>query len=461
MRIQMPVRWLLTAQQAAFALLASLYLAGTADAATCSDLRSELARLGSSKGTVSPDNQKWKTARQQQGKAISGAKRDARYFRCDSAPNTAKCKGLLGKISKMEANLRAIDRKIAKTQPKASRNDGRKRSIKAQMFAQNCDRPAQDARASQTAPRTSNILSKIFDKTAPKSAQKKNGNYHTLPNGLVVRRPHKDLVVAHAKSGDMKQLKSRVSLSGEKKHYRVRLPSGGTFRTLCVRTCDGYFFPVSFSTDKKQFADDAARCGEICPAAPTELYVYRNPGGLQDEMISLAGIPYVETENAYRYRTEYVENCSCRGARQTQRKSSLMPMVRSGDSIVTEDGRVHVSLRLDMPSPFTNTDDQQSAWRRAPLSSDQVPIGADPATRMDMEGGFNSAVETSKTSDVGLAVSLASTDVPGNLPLLRSNIKPAIEQPDPVFPELGRQDGTRQPPDGPIRVVGPEYFVSQ
>src|SRR5690606_21240858 len=40
----------------------------------------------------------------------------------------------------------------------------------------------------------------------------------------------------------------------------------GTFRTLCVRTCDGYYFPISFSTTTERFADDERACRAMCPA---------------------------------------------------------------------------------------------------------------------------------------------------------------------------------------------------
>src|SRR5262249_15194655 len=33
-------------------------------------------------------------------------------------------------------------------------------------------------------------------------------------------------------------------------------PLAGTYRTLCVRTCDGYYFPISYSTVPGKFADD-------------------------------------------------------------------------------------------------------------------------------------------------------------------------------------------------------------
>ena len=40
---------------------------------------------------------------------------------------------------------------------------------------------------------------------------------------------------------------------------------GGTFRTLCVRTCDGYYFPISFSTTSERFPEDAQTCAGDVP----------------------------------------------------------------------------------------------------------------------------------------------------------------------------------------------------
>src|SRR5690606_11776960 len=57
-----------------------------------------------------------------------------------------------------------------------------------------------------------------------------------------------------------------------------------TYRTLCVRLCDGYYFPISFATLPNHFPRDVDACQSRC-AAPTELYYHRNPGGAVEEMI--------------------------------------------------------------------------------------------------------------------------------------------------------------------------------
>ncbi|HYD16230.1 MAG TPA: DUF2865 domain-containing protein, partial [Hyphomicrobium sp.] len=50
-----------------------------------------------------------------------------------------------------------------------------------------------------------------------------------------------------------------------------------TYRTVCVRLCDGYYFPVSFSTLPNHFQRDEEVCQSKC-ASPAELYYHQNPG---------------------------------------------------------------------------------------------------------------------------------------------------------------------------------------
>ncbi|MEM9355521.1 MAG: DUF2865 domain-containing protein [Pseudomonadota bacterium] len=87
-----------------------------------------------------------------------------------------------------------------------------------------------------------------------------------------------------------------------------------TYRTVCVRLCDGYYFPVSFSTLPNHFGRDANACQSRC-AAPTELYFHQNPGQSVDQMVSQqTQRPYSDLKTAFRYRKEYVAGCSCKAA---------------------------------------------------------------------------------------------------------------------------------------------------
>ena len=84
-----------------------------------------------------------------------------------------------------------------------------------------------------------------------------------------------------------------------------------TLRTVCVRACDGYYWPVSFSTLNEFLHEDASRCQAQCPGTDVDLFYYRNPGEDADDMVSLSGQSYKSTPNAFRYRREFDRNCSC------------------------------------------------------------------------------------------------------------------------------------------------------
>src|ERR1700716_66201 len=49
-------------------------------------------------------------------------------------------------------------------------------------------------------------------------------------------------------------------------------PPSGTYRTVCVRTCDGFYFPISFATVPARFPHHERTCKNLCPAAEASLF---------------------------------------------------------------------------------------------------------------------------------------------------------------------------------------------
>lgn len=85
-----------------------------------------------------------------------------------------------------------------------------------------------------------------------------------------------------------------------------------TYRTICVRTCDGFYFPISFATLPSHFETDSSACQSRC-AAPAELYYYPNPGGTVNQSVAYTTQqPYTEQKFAFRYRKELIKGCSCK-----------------------------------------------------------------------------------------------------------------------------------------------------
>ena len=124
-------------------------------------------------------------------------------------------------------------------------------------------------------------------------------------------------------------------------------PMGGTFRTVCVRTCDGFYFPISYSTSPDRFSDDEMACQRMCPASEVSLYTYHNPGEEMAQAVSLNGRPYSELPTAFQYRKSMSPECSCRrpGESWAQTLKAIGPddTVVPGDVVVTEQNAKQLS----------------------------------------------------------------------------------------------------------------------
>ncbi len=94
--------------------------------------------------------------------------------------------------------------------------------------------------------------------------------------------------------------------------------NAGTYRTICVRLCDGYYYPISFATVPARFIEDARICQRSCPAAETALYSHRNPGEDVNQAVSVSTqAPYTALPNAFKYRQTFDPACSCKRQGET------------------------------------------------------------------------------------------------------------------------------------------------
>jgi hypothetical protein len=84
-----------------------------------------------------------------------------------------------------------------------------------------------------------------------------------------------------------------------------------TVRTLCVRLCDGFYFPISGATPRSELSRDADKCSAMC-SAEAQLFYYPNAGGSVETMVDLTGMAYSALPNAFKYRKTLVKGCRCR-----------------------------------------------------------------------------------------------------------------------------------------------------
>ena len=83
-----------------------------------------------------------------------------------------------------------------------------------------------------------------------------------------------------------------------------------------MRTCDGSFFPVSYSGAGSRADSLEDVCRALCPNADMALYSFPF-GGTVDEAASPTGEPYANLPNAGKFEKAYDPSCSCRRKGQT------------------------------------------------------------------------------------------------------------------------------------------------
>src|SRR5712675_1995198 len=162
-------------------------------------------------------------------------------------------------------------------------------------------------------------------------------------------------------------------------------PQSGTFRTVCVRTCDGAYFPISFATVPARFPDDERTCKALCPAADATLFSYRNPGEDINQAVSISGQPYASSPNAFRYRQEFNPSCACKAAGQTW--SDALKSIddkaaaeQQGDIIVTEESAKKMSRPQAKPAPAAARKGSTAAVPDAAPAPDAPASAAAPSS---------------------------------------------------------------------------------
>lgn len=85
------------------------------------------------------------------------------------------------------------------------------------------------------------------------------------------------------------------------------------YRTVCVRTCDGFYFPIGDNVGRERLYQDARTCQARCDGE-AQLYYYPLSGGSVETMVDMGGRPYSQMPNAFVYRKKLVEGCTCKPA---------------------------------------------------------------------------------------------------------------------------------------------------
>ena len=192
----------------------------------------------------------------------------------------------------MERNLEALERK--RTALSGGGNSSRDRArILASLDANNC----RDAEVAEREPRRDDRS--LFDRLF--------GN--DVPEGLPMEEPERQPF--EQQPSEQIGAPARRGASAPSNVTRILNPNGevsvlgpaGEFATMCVRTCDGYYFPMSPNSSSADFDRDLKNCESSCPGTEMQLYYQGAVGDESETMISAGtGEPYASLPTAYLYR---------------------------------------------------------------------------------------------------------------------------------------------------------------
>ena len=159
----------------------------------------------------------------------------------------------------------------------------------------------------------------------------------------------------------------------------INIPAqgGGRYRTLCVRSCDGYYWPISFSANSGNFARDQQMCAASCPNQEVSLYVHR-PAEQSEEARSLQGEPYAALANAFVYRKRYVKECSCQ-AQMQQVEVVSGPSLKSDEPPPVE--TYEQKLNPLNPPPAVQDNEEPDVYRSVPVIIGPNSNGAEKSTQ--------------------------------------------------------------------------------
>lgn len=152
--------------------------------------------------------------------------------------------------------------------------------------------------------------------------------------------------------------------SSRTKRRSVELYSG--YRTLCVRTCDGYYFPISFSASRSRFKTDETVCKAMYGGFGADLFIHNNRSPA-DKAVSLKGKRLASESYAFAFRQTFVEHCQAELKEGLARLGAALTAKEAGTkSKAAEKDRDRTSRLLPKPVRRPNPGiDPETAANRA------------------------------------------------------------------------------------------------
>ena len=253
-----------------------------AQSASCAQLQNKLSTLtvgGGYQPRASAEYRKYDRAVKNQRTQINKTRRMAQRNRCNTrviiTRNSSTCGRILASLEKMSTNLTALEQQRQRLAPRQVKSvEEQRRDVIRLMSQRGC---IDNYNVPQVAPpvvRRRSLVEQLFGVRTFSNDGRRG----------IFERPEHDFSSSY-----------------------------NTYRTMCVRKQDGYYFPVSFSTTPDRFEYDERVCLSKCPGTDVALYFHAMPTQDSEDMVAYRGQePYADLPSAFAYRKKYDPKATCR-----------------------------------------------------------------------------------------------------------------------------------------------------
>jgi hypothetical protein len=274
-------RFLVSALGAALLLGLAAPRAAQAESAYCTDLRAQIAKAGA-EGLQARYRAAAVRQRAEYGKLAARARAmgcDREQFLFFGDPPPPQCGAVNARLGALQGSIAAYDQGAA--------DDSQRQALMARYEVDCRNQRVISARE----PQPKSFFEELFGVGAPDQTT----GLREVPVGP------SDETLDPNYDGEGEQIDQR--------------PQGGPM-AICVRACDGGFFPITYSAKSSQLDDLNAFCKAMCPGAEAKLYTQSQWKGL-DSAVSIDGEPYSDHPNARKFEKRYDPSCGCKPAGQS------------------------------------------------------------------------------------------------------------------------------------------------
>lgn len=195
-----------------------------------------------------------------------------------------------------------------------------------------------------------------------------------------------------------------------------RTARGGS-QAVCVRTCDGGYFPMAVSARRRDLSDLQDLCSALCPGTEAKLYT-RVPGREISSAVSVNGNAYSDLPNALKFEKTFDKTCTCKPADKSWvealANAERLLGEEKGDILVTPEKAEELSriagpgARRDKSRKFDPNAIAKAVGGTAPADAqngrdalERQKKSADEATASDAAAAANAPTASTESSGIG------------------------------------------------------------